>query len=144
MHALSAAGRLEAALVARWPRLAGRVTYVEQPIATVPLRGADVVVSAHACGALTDEVLERASAVRARVAVLPCCQALGAADLGGLQGWIDGALAVDVVRAATLRSKGYRIATHHIAADVTPKNRLLMGEPLELDYGEGVGSATHG
>jgi hypothetical protein len=32
----------------------------------------DVVVSSHACGALTDRVLERAAAASARGAVLPC------------------------------------------------------------------------
>ena len=43
-----------------------------------PLLPTDIVVSSHACGALTDRVLEGAVAVRARVAVLPCCHHLGA------------------------------------------------------------------
>jgi len=55
----------------------------------------DVVVSAHACGALTERVLEAAMAAGAPVAVLPCCHDLERCDTGGLSGWIDGALAVD-------------------------------------------------
>ena len=55
----------------------------------------DIVVSSHACGALTDLVLARAAAARARVAVMPCCHDLDAGDDGGLSGWVDGALAID-------------------------------------------------
>ncbi len=61
------------ALVGAWPHLAGTVTFIEADLGTVSLEPGDVVVSSHACGALTDAVLERASEVRARVAVLPCC-----------------------------------------------------------------------
>jgi len=40
----------------------------------------------HACGGLTDQILDRAIDVGARVAVLPCCHDLDNADLGGLEG----------------------------------------------------------
>src|SRR5205085_293061 len=92
----------------------------------------DVVVSSHACGRLTDVVLERASAVRARVAVLPCCHDLRTCDAGGLEGWIDGAMAIDIVRATRLREKGYRVWTLGIPRAITPKNRLLLGAPSTL------------
>ena len=64
--------RLADALTATWPRLAGRVTFVQADINDFQLEPTDVVVSAHACGGLTDTILDRAMAVRARVAVLPC------------------------------------------------------------------------
>ena len=112
-----------------WPALAGRISFLEQDIEQVPLFPDDLVVSVHACGALTDLVLERAVAAGSRVAVLPCCHDLRSADLGGLQGWLDGALAVDVTRAARLRAQGYRVYTQNIPGDITPKNRLLMAEP---------------
>jgi hypothetical protein len=44
---------------------------------------------------------------------------------------MDKSLAVDTVRAVTLRSKGYKIVTQKIPDDITPKNRLLMGEYLK-------------
>ena len=50
-------------------------------------------MSCHACGALTDSVLDAAAAARARVAVLPCCHDASASDTGGLSGWLDDALA---------------------------------------------------
>lgn len=107
---------------------AGRVTRVEAAVADFELGPGDLVVALHACGELTDLVLARAAAARARVAVLPCCHDLGSGNQGGLEGWIeDGPLAVDLTRAAWLRGQGYQVWTARIDAAVTPKNRLLMG-----------------
>jgi len=66
---------------------------------------------------------------RARVAVLPCCHHLKTGDTGRLAGWIDRAAAIDIVRAVRLSGRGYRIWTQAIPAGITPKNRLLLGEP---------------
>jgi Methyltransferase domain len=117
------------AIVADWPRLAGRVEHTTAAIPDVPLHAGDVVVSSHACGALTDVILDCASSARARLAVLPCCHDLESSDTGGLTGWLDGPLAVDVMRAERLRRRGYRVWTQTIPAAVTPKNRLLLGAP---------------
>ena len=122
-------GKLHEVLVGAWPRLAGRVVFDEGPLESVALSANDLVVSAHACGALADLVLDRASAVRARVAVLPCCHDLAINDSGCLSGWVDGPLAVDVMRAVHLKQRGYRVRTQTIPAEITPKNRLLLGEP---------------
>lgn len=125
------AEKVHEALMAVWPRLAGRVKFVRQSMDAVALGAADVVVSSHACGRLTDIVIDRALSARARVAVLPCCHDLDVCDAGDLQGWMDGALAVDVMRANRLRGEGYRVWTLSIPADVTPKNRLLVGMPAD-------------
>lgn len=124
------AGRLHTVLVQAWPRLAGRLTSSTQPLESVSLAAADLVVSSHACGGLTDLILDGAAAARARVAVLPCCQDLALSQSGSLSGWMDESLAVDVMRAVRLEQRGYRIWTQTIPAAITPKNRLLMGEPL--------------
>jgi hypothetical protein len=123
-------GRLHGALVAAWPRLDGRIVFEERPLESVPIFGDDLVVSAHACGALADLVLERGSAARARVAVLPCCHDLEVNDAGPLAGWMDGPLAVDVMRAVRLEQRGYRVRTQIIPRAITPKNRLLLGGPV--------------
>ncbi len=128
----SSSVRVHEALVAAWPRLAGRLTFVVADMGQVELAPSDIAVSIHACGSLTDVVLQRASAARARVAVLPCCHELKASDGGGLSGWMDGPLAVDATRALRLRQAGYRIWTQTIPLAVTPKNRLLLGMPSEL------------
>jgi len=120
---------LHACLIETWPRLADRVQFIESPVEEVALEPTDLVVSVHACGNLTDLILERAAAVGARLAVLPCCHNLDDAYQGGLRGWMDGPLAVDVARANRLQNRGYRVFTQHIPDDITPMNRLLMGEP---------------
>ena len=118
------------ALVETWPRLAGRIRFIAAELDGVPLATRDVVMSIHACGALTDRILDLAAQARARVVVLPCCQDLDACDAGELTGWLDGPVAVDVMRATRLRQHGYRIWTQTIPDDITPQNRLLLGAPL--------------
>jgi hypothetical protein len=117
---------LHAALVEAWPRLRNRVLFRASDIQQIELGEDDVVVSSHACGALTDLVLARAMAAGARVAVLPCCHDLQTCDTGALSGWLDGPLAVDVVRATRVKEQGRRMWTLTIPASITPHNRLLM------------------
>jgi len=124
------AARLHAVLVEVWPRLDRRITTADQPFESAPLIAGDLVVSSHACGRLTDLVLDSAATARARVAVLPCCQDLAVNHGGSLSGWMDESLAVDVMRAVRLEQRGYRVWTQTIPAAITPKNRLLLGEPL--------------
>jgi SAM-dependent methyltransferase len=122
------AAKIAAAMVREWPRLAGRITVEARAIEDVPIHAGDLVVSSHACGALTDDVLTRAIAARARVVVLPCCHEKATCDRGGVDGWVDAPLAIDMTRAARLRASGYVVYTHRIPEEITPKNRLLMGE----------------
>ena len=150
------AARVHDALVRAWPRLAGRVRWTgeraahREPAAhigperkarasgarplvlpsDVVVKPGDVVVSCHACGALTDQVLGVAVSARANVAVLPCCHDADTCDDGGLTGWMDMAMAIDATRAARLRAAGYRVRTQAIPPTVTAKNRLLMGTGL--------------
>jgi hypothetical protein len=95
----------------------------------VQMAAGDVVVSCHACGALTDRVIDAALEARAPVAVLPCCHDEDTCDTGDLTGWLDPALAIDTVRVLRLRARGYRVRTQTIPAAVTPKNRLILGTP---------------
>ena len=118
------------AMTRAWPRLEGRISLEERPIADVTLDPHDVVVATHACGALTDAVLDRVLEARARVALLPCCHDEATCDTGGLRGWFDLESAVDATRAARLRAHGYTVATQVIPRAITAKNRLLIGAPL--------------
>ena len=121
--------RVHEALLDSWPRIRDRIRFEEQSLDAIELHADDVVVSSHACGALADVVLDRAAAVRARVAVLPCCHNLLANDAGSLSGWVDGPLAIDILRAVRLEQQGYKVWTQTIPADVTAKNRLLLAAP---------------
>ena len=123
------AARIQEAIVHTWPRLAGRVTYVNGTPDDVEIGADDVVVSCHACGAFTDEVLDSAIKARARVAVLPCCHDVDTCETGDLTAWMDASLAIDATRVARLRTRGYCVRTQTIPAEITVKNRLILAEP---------------
>ena len=122
---------LNAALVRWWPRLQGRVTFVQSDLEEVAVTTRTLVVSSHACGALTDRVIARAVEAQARLAVLPCCHDLRTCDHGGLSAWLDGPTAIDVMRVLRLQQHGYRVWTQTIPAEITPKNRLLLATPTQ-------------
>ncbi len=122
---------LQQALVNAWPRLKGRIELRAGRLEDVAAREGDLLVSAHACGALTDQVLAAAVAARARVAVLPCCHDEVTCDAGGLRGWLDVPTAIDATRVAVLRAAKYAVYTQTIPVEITPKNRLLLGEPAQ-------------
>jgi hypothetical protein len=117
------------ALTRGWPRLTGRIHFVADALDAIALAPTDLVVSSHACGALTDQVIDAATAAGARLAVLPCCHDLETCDTGSLTGWLAPSLAIDVRRAIRLEARGYRVWTQQIPAEITPKNRLLIGVP---------------
>jgi SAM-dependent methyltransferase len=125
----SSAQAVYRALLHTWPRLERRVTFLKAALEDVPLTSGDVVVSSHACGALTDTILARAASARARVAVLPCCHDVETCEAGPFSGWVEPPLAIDLLRAVRLEERGYRVWTQNIPTAITPKNRLLLGAP---------------
>ena len=128
-HIPKSAGTLLGAMCETWPFLGERLCFESRDLKEIGLLPGDVVVSAHACGSLTDRILAGAVDARARVAGLPCCHDLEPCDTAGLGPWMAPDLAVDAVRAIRLRAAGYEIFTAAIPAGITPKNRLLMGGP---------------
>jgi hypothetical protein len=119
--------RVHAALVAAFPRLAGRVRFERARLEAFRIEPGDLVVSAHACGALTDDVAARAVEAGARFAVLPCChEHRWRPDLAHLA---DPALGMDLERAERLTARGYDVTLATIPVEVSPKNRLLLGAP---------------
>lgn len=124
---------LSSALTRAWPRIDGRVELRQESLENLPLTSTDIVVCAHGCGTLTDRVIERAIASRARLALLPCCHDANTCDTGGMEGWLDASLAIDVARVHRLQQAGYRVSTHTIPRDITEKNRLLIADPFATD-----------
>lgn len=127
--------RIHAEVLRDNPWLAGRVRFAVgrlQGLRTEPKGGADdercVVLSAHACGDLTDAVLDLAVCSRCPVAVLPCCHVLRGRPTSAPPG-VAPDRHVDAERARGLREAGFRVVETTIASDITPKNRLILGEP---------------
>jgi hypothetical protein len=125
------AARLREALSVRWPYITEKWLFEEGKIQDAVITSADRVLGIHACGSLTDDVLTLADQNRARVVVLPCCHSHATLDSGGLEGWMPMDVAIDATRAAALRAANYKVFTTTISEDITPKNRMLIGTPIE-------------
>lgn len=124
------AARVAAAMAQAWPRLAERVTLEQRALADLTLPADALIVATHACGALTDLVIDKALSVRAPLSVLTCCHDEETCDAGGLRGWLELGDAVDATRAARLRVHGYAVHTQLIPRAITAQNRLLIASPL--------------
>lgn len=86
------------------------------------------VVSAHACGLLTDQCIKMAIERKGNVAVLPCCypeRSCGAPS--ALQLEFGHERAFDIDRTYRLEKAGYHVRWSTIPAVITPMNRILMG-----------------
>jgi hypothetical protein len=90
-----------------------------------------IVISTHACGSLTDEVLEYASSINAAsIAVMPCCYT-GTAEGApyGVRRMLGVGMAADIRRSFTLQDAGdYHVDFAAIPRAITPMNRIIVAE----------------
>jgi len=93
-------------------------------------RRPSIVISTHACGSLTDQVLSYAVRTRAEgVAVMPCCYT--GTDRGvpyGVRRALGVAMAADVRRSFGLEEDGYSCDFATVPSEISPMNRVLIGE----------------
>lgn len=115
---------------APWAR--EKVRWIEAPVtrAVEHLEPGTSVIAVHACGVRTDRALDAALALRAPVAVMPCCYAQTARIAPrSLRDALGGRLATDVARTYRLEEAGYHTAWAAIPRAITPMNRVLLGRP---------------
>jgi len=90
-----------------------------------------IVISTHACGSLTDVVLEYAADVgAASIAVMPCCYT-GTADGApyGVRRMLGVGMAADLRRAFELQGRGdYHVDFAAVPRAITPMNRIIVAE----------------
>jgi len=89
-----------------------------------------VVISTHACGSLTDDILRFAtSQAAASIAVMPCCYT--GTDKGapyGIRRALGVSMAADVRRSFFLQDRDYHVDFATIPREVTPMNRIIVAE----------------
>lgn len=91
---------------------------------------ATIIVSTHACGSLTDEVIQYAINVHAAsLAVMPCCYT--GTDAGvpyGVRRMLGVGMSADVRRCFELQEYGYHTDLAMIPRAVTAMNRIIVAE----------------
>ena len=91
---------------------------------------APIIISTHACGSLTDKVLQYTIDVQAAsVAVMPCCYT--GTDAGvpyGLRRMLGVSLSADIRRSFHLQDHDYHVDFAAIPKAITPMNRLILAE----------------
>lgn len=87
------------------------------------------IVSAHACGVLSDLCIDIAIKCRGPIAILPCCYPKSACNAPqSLQAQFGLGTAFDIDRTYRLESAGYRIRWGSIPKEITPMNRIIYGK----------------
>ena len=89
-----------------------------------------IVIATHACGKLTDQVLNEAVRMDAcAIAAMPCCYT--GTDKGtpyGIKRALGVAWAADIRRTQFLDSNKYHVDYSTIPVEITPLNRIIMAE----------------
>ncbi len=91
---------------------------------------ASIIISTHACGSLTDDVIRFGiESQAASVSVMPCCYtgtAKGAPY--GVQRMLGVSLSADIRRSFLLQESGYHVDFAAVPKAITPMNRLIVAE----------------
>jgi len=89
-----------------------------------------IVISTHACGTLTDQVLKKAIDMKAcAIASMPCCYT--GTDKGvpyGIRRALGVAWSADIRRTMLLDSHDYHTDYSTIPSEITPLNRIIVAE----------------
>lgn len=87
------------------------------------------IVSAHACGVLSDLCIDVAIKAGGPIAILPCCYPRSACDAPlSLQTQFGLETAFDIDRTYRLEAAGYRVRWGSIPKEITPMNRIIYGQ----------------
>lgn len=94
-----------------------------------------LVTAIHACGDLTDKVIEIATSQGKPFAVVPCCHEKENYYFSQeIMDYFDNVEdVVDALRMKRAERKGYKILLRNIPGEVTRKNRIIIGKPSYED-----------
>mmetsp|Transcript_25555 Transcript_25555/g.60437 ORF Transcript_25555/g.60437 Transcript_25555/m.60437 type:complete len:554 (-) Transcript_25555:1142-2803(-) len=132
-----------------YPHLKSRWCYVEADLAAIETHPTTLLVSVHACGSLSDRIIEMAIDGNAPLALVPCCHTIKAKkgyqphplikmDVSDVESVARTLMkenngvtlgdVVDQVRHDTLLKAGYDVEECMLPEKFTKQNRLILGE----------------
>jgi hypothetical protein len=139
------------AMLELYPDLESKWCYVEADLSSIESHPSTLLASVHACGSLSDKLIEMAIDGKSPVAVVPCCHSvkekkgyqphplmqLNALEVEAMAERImmedkDTTLGdvVDQVRCNTLDKAGYNVEEVMLPELFTKRNRLILGEMM--------------
>lgn len=135
----ASAGKLRDAFGAAFPRLRAQHRYIVGDARDVQATSDTLVAGLHACGELSDIVIDVALQGSSRLALVPCCHStrnLAAADAdAAVRVGLDEA--VDSARARRLAAAGWVVERDTLCPrEITPKNGLILARPPSVSVGE--------
>ena len=133
----ASACKLRDAFGAAFPRLRAQHRYIVGDARDVEATSDTLVAGLHACGGLSDIVIDVALEGSSALALVPCCHSTkiphdvdAAANVG-----LDEA--IDAARARRLAAAGWAVERGTLCSrDITPKNGLILGRPPPVSIGE--------
>ena len=113
------------------PWTAGRIEYAQSNLRNASQRIPPEagLVSVHACGVRTDQVLELAIANQVPVAVMPCCHPVGTSRAPFAVKQALQHMAVDVDRTYQMEAAGFHVRWSSVSERITRMNRVILARP---------------
>ena len=104
--------------------------YVSNSLSSVAHDEASIIISTHACGSLTDDVIRYGiESKAASISVMPCCYTGTAKGTPyGVQRMFGISASADISRSFFLHDNGYHVDFAAIPQAITPMNRLIVAE----------------
>ena len=135
----ASAGKLRDAFGEAFPRLRAQHRYIVGDARDVVAAGDTLVCGLHACGGLSDIVIDVALEGSSALALVPCCHStknLAVADeAAAAKVGLDEA--IDASRARRLAAAGWDVERGTLCPpEITPKNGLILGRPPPAPVGE--------
>lgn len=103
-------------------------TFHQESISDLVITEKDcLVIGVHACGGLTDTIIDLALENRLPFAVMPCCSNSSDPYLDRFSNPFE---AVNYHRIKRVQEEGYHVELREIDKSITEKNLLIVGEPV--------------